>query len=83
MIVRMYLVFSLIAPGTQVTGSRGSENIVIRIDTEVAQEKCEEVISNIKVSDDENIEPDYPFPARACSSTAHQPCSLVLVGECT
>ena len=55
MIVRMYLVFSLIAPGTQVTGSGGSENIVIRIDTEVAQENCEEMISNIKVSDDENI----------------------------
>ena len=55
MIVRMYLVFSLIAPGTQVSGSIGSENIVIRIDTEVAQENCEEMISNIKVSDDENI----------------------------
>ena len=50
----MYLVFSLIAPGTQVPGSGGSENIVIRIDTEVAQENCEEVISNIKVSEDEN-----------------------------
>ena len=50
----MYLVFSLIAAVTQVTRSGGSENIVIRIDTEVAQENCEEVISNIKVSEDIN-----------------------------
>ena len=79
----MYLVFSLMAAGTQVTGSGGSEDIVIRIDSEVAQDNCGEVISNIKVSDDENIEPDHPSPGRACCSTAHQPCCLVLVGECT